>query len=171
MVSLSSRVLGVDPSLTSTGYAIVEQGSGLGTVLAHGAIRTTTRSEHAVRLLAIHDELLSLIREWSPSAVAVEAPFVSENVRSAMAIGEVRAIVLLAAAASGLPAFEYRPAEVKQIVAGYGRSDKAQVLAMVLRQVKPTSRFETTDAADAAAVAICHFNSQQRSRLLQTRGR
>lgn len=171
MVTLSARVLGVDPSLVSTGYAVVEQGSDLGTVLAHGAIRTAARTDHAIRLLTIYDELLSLIREWSPSAVAVEAPFVSENVRSAMAIGEVRAIVLLAAAASGLPAFEYRPAEVKQIVAGYGRSDKAQVLSMVLRQVETTSRFETTDAADAAAVAICHFNSQQRSRLLQTRGR
>lgn len=107
-----------------------------------------------------------MIREWAPGAVAVESPFVAENVRSAMVIGEVRAVVLLAAAVSGLPAFEYSPAEVKQVVTGYGRSDKDQVLQMVSRQVSLSEAFATSDAADAAAVALCHLSSLARREIL-----
>jgi crossover junction endodeoxyribonuclease RuvC len=169
--SSTQRVLGVDPSLTSTGYAVLEGDERDCTALAHGAIRTTARAERPARLLAIHDELLSLIREWAPSAVAVESPFVSENVQSAMAIGEVRAVVLLAAAASGLPALEYPPAEIKQTVAGYGRSDKTQVHEMVMRQVTVNEGFASTDAADAAAVALCHLIRARRERLVAEQAR
>jgi crossover junction endodeoxyribonuclease RuvC len=160
------RVLGIDPSLTATGFALIETDGSKCRALAHGAIRTTPRSERAVRLLAIHDEILTLVRTWSPQAVAVESPFVAENVRSAMAIGEVRAVVLLAGAVLDVDVFEYPPAEVKQAVAGYGRSEKDQVMEMVLRQVDVVEPFRSSDAADAAAVALCHIFSSWRSQMI-----
>jgi crossover junction endodeoxyribonuclease RuvC len=88
--------------------------------------------------------------------VAVEDPFVAQNARSAFAIGEARAIALLAAAQAGLSVRAYPPAEVKLAVAGYGRSDKAQVQEMVRLQLSLAKAPEPADAADALAVAICH---------------
>jgi crossover junction endodeoxyribonuclease RuvC len=134
--------------------------------LAHGAVRTRPGVERATRLLAIHDEILTLIRTWEPAAIAVEAPFVAENVQSAMAIGEVRAVVLLAGAMLNLDVFEYSPTEIKQSVAGYGRSSKDQVMEMVLRQVSVKEPFKSSDAADAAAVALCHVVSTTRSQMI-----
>ena len=160
------RVLGVDPSLTATGFAILESQGSAWCALAHGAVRTQPRTPRATRLLAIHDEILTLIRRWEPNFVAVESSFVAENVRSAMAIGEVRAIVMLAGAASNLDVFEYSPTEVKQAVAGYGRSDKEQVREMVLRQVDVAEPFKSSDAADAAAVALCHVVSAGRAEMI-----
>jgi crossover junction endodeoxyribonuclease RuvC len=160
-----SRVLGVDPSLTATGYAVLVQAGQNFRALTHGAIRTASKTPRPARLLAIQDGLLAVIREWEPEEVAVESPFVAENVRSAMAVGEARAAALLAAAASGLPAHEYPPAEVKRAVSGYGRSEKSQVMEMVLRQIEVDEAFASSDAADAAAVALCHFFSSRAARL------
>ena len=160
------RVLGVDPSLTATGFAVLESIGQRCAALTHGAVRTSARIERAARLLKIHDEILTLGRNWQPQAIAVEAPFVAENVRSAMAIGEVRAVVLLAGAVLDIAVFEYSPTEIKQAVAGYGRSDKDQVMEMVLRQVDVNEPFTSSDAADAAAVGLCHIASQNRSQML-----
>jgi crossover junction endodeoxyribonuclease RuvC len=162
----STRVLGIDPSLTATGFALLEWRGSTCRAPTHGAVRTKPGTERAIRLLAIHDEILTLIRTWEPVAVAVEAPFVAENVRSAMAIGEVRAVVLLAGAVLNVEVFEYSPTQIKQAVAGYGRSGKDQVMDMVLRQVNVEEPFRTSDAADAAAVALCHMVSTTRSQLI-----
>lgn len=162
----STRVLGIDPSLTATGFAILEWHGSTCRALTHGAVRTKPGTPRASRLLTIHDEILTLIRTWEPAAVAVEAPFVAENVRSAMAIGEVRAVVLLAGAVLNLDVFEYSPTEIKQAVAGYGRSGKDQVMEMVLRQVEVAEPFKSSDAADAAAVALCHAVSTTRSQII-----
>jgi crossover junction endodeoxyribonuclease RuvC len=110
--------------------------------------------------------VLDIIRRHRPEAVAVEQPFVSKNVRSAMAIGRAQAIALLAAAGEGIPAYEYTPAEVKQRVADYGASSKEQIQEMVRLQLGLAEVPQPNDAADALAVAICHLREVHVSNLL-----
>jgi crossover junction endodeoxyribonuclease RuvC len=149
-------VLGIDPGLTRTGWGVVEaDGSGY-RWLGCGAIPTKPTQATEERLHHIFRELCSLITRWRPVEVAVEDPFVAQNARSAFAIGEARAIALLAAAQAGLRVHAYPPAEIKLTVAGYGRSDKTQVAEMVRVQLSLSKAPEPADAADALAVALCH---------------
>jgi len=149
-------VLGVDPGLARTGWGVVEAVGGEFRWLGCGAIPTRPVWPIEERLHHIYKELCILIDRWQPIEVAVEDPFVAQNARSAFAIGEARAIALLAAAQAGLPVRAYPPAEVKLAVAGYGRSDKTQVAEMVRVQLSLAKAPEPSDAADALAVALCH---------------
>ncbi len=124
--------------------------------LGSGAISTNARHTPEQRLHQIFRELCAVIERWQPAEVAVENPFVAENARSAFAIGEARAVALLAAGQAGLPVRAYAPAEVKLAVAGYGRSDKAQMQEMVRVQLGLAEAPRPADAADALAVALCH---------------
>jgi crossover junction endodeoxyribonuclease RuvC len=149
-------VLGVDPGLRITGWGIVgAAGDGLRS-LGSGTIALRGDRPTAERLHHIFHELLGVIERWRPAEVAVEDPFVARNARSALAIGEARAVALLAATEAGLPVQDYAPTEVKLAVAGYGRSDKRQVQEMVRLQLGLATVPEPVDAADALAVALCH---------------
>jgi crossover junction endodeoxyribonuclease RuvC len=149
-------ILGVDPGLRVTGWGIVRGDGDRLSSIACGAIALRGDRRHEERLQHIYLELCAVIAQWSPAEIAVEDPFVAENVRSAFAIGEARAIALLAAAQHGLPVRPYSPAEVKVAVTGYGRSDKAQVAELVRVQLGLDEAPRPADAADALAVAICH---------------
>jgi len=150
-------VLGIDPGLRVTGWGIVgERGDALWSP-ASGTVATPRAGPTEERLHHIFRGLCAVIERWRPAQVAVEDPFVAQNARSAFAIGEARAIALLAAAQAGLPVRPYAPAEVKLAVAGYGRSDKAQVQELVRVQLGLDAAPQPADAADALAVAICHL--------------
>lgn len=149
-------VLGVDPGLTVTGWGVVAAGGQALRSLDCGAIATKRSQPQEERLHQIFRELCDVIQRYQPSEVAVEEPFVGENVRSAFAIGAARAVGLLAAAQAGLPVRPYSPAEVKLVVTGYGRSDKSQVQEMVRVQLNLPEAPASADAADALAVALCH---------------
>ncbi len=149
-------ILGIDPGLTRTGWGVVQAAGTEFRWLGCGAIPTRPARPPEERLHHIYKELCTLIDRWRPVEVAVEDPFVAQNARSAFAIGEARAIALLAAAQAGLPVRAYPPAEVKLAVAGYGRSDKAQMAEMVRVQLSLAKTPEPSDAADALAVALCH---------------
>lgn len=130
--------------------------------LASGAIATgRNKRPPEQRLHHIFRELCSVVERWRPNEVAVEDPFVGANVRSAFAIGEARAIALLAAGQAGLAVSPYAPTEVKLTVTGSGRSDKAQVQELVRVQLGLSAPPEPVDAADALAVALCHHLRQQ----------
>lgn len=109
-----------------------------------------------MRLHEIYRGLTAVIAQWRPAEVAVENPFVAKNAQSAFAIGEARAVALLAAAVAGISVRAYAPTEIKLTVTGHGRSDKEQVQEMVRVQLELTTPPETIDAADALAVALCH---------------
>ena len=150
-----------------SGWGVVSVSGGAGDMrwLGSGAISTNARHAPEQRLHQIFRELCAVIERWRPAEVAVENPFVGENARSAFAIGEARAVALLAAAQAGLPVRAYAPAEVKLAVAGYGRSDKAQMQEMVRMQLGLAKAPRPADAADALAVALCHHlrrRSEQR---------
>ncbi|GAB4530352.1 MAG: crossover junction endodeoxyribonuclease RuvC [Anaerolineae bacterium] len=153
------RVLGIDPGTAITGYGVVE-GEGDSIALAtYGAIRTPAEHPLAQRLQHIYHELQALIAAWRPESAAVEELFFSKNARTALAVGHARGVTLLALSEAGLPVYEYKPAEVKQAVAGYGNASKEQVQGMVQLLLNLDEIPRPDDAADALAVAICHFHS------------
>ena len=157
-------VLGVDPGSRTTGYGVVVvEGDRLRCVEC-GAITTTRGGKLppiADRLAMIYQGLDTLIRRVSPDVVVVEEVFYAVNVKSALTLGHVRGVVLLAASQSEIPLREYSPLEVKKSVAGYGRADKKQIQSMVKVLLNLRKEPEPHDAADALAIALCHcFNSK-----------
>ena len=155
------RVLGIDPaSAGATGYAIVETDGRACRAVHYGAARPPRAASTAGRLEAIHRLVAGLLEEYSPGAVAVEAPFAALNVRSALLLAEVRGVVLLAAAQGRVPVESYSPREIKASVAGHGQASKEQVQVMVRSQLQLEELPEPFDAADALAVALCHIHSR-----------
>ena len=150
-------VLGVDPALAgATGYGVVEFLGVKPRMLRFGALKHASSATAGARLRAIHELIASLVAEFTPDAVAVEAVFTRINVGTALRLAEVRGVVLLAAAQASIPAHSYSPREVKSSVAGYGDASKLQMQQMV-RSVLGLCEFpEPADAADALAVALCH---------------
>ena len=153
------RVLGIDPGTAITGYGVVEGDGDSLALTTYGAITTPANEPLAQRLQQIYHELQALITEWQPETAAVEELFFSKNARTALAVGHARGVALLALIDAGLPIQEYKPAEVKQAVAGYGNAPKGQVQGMVQLLLGLDEIPRPDDAADALAVAICHFHS------------
>lgn len=151
------RILGIDPGLNVSGYGIIEVDGDRCLHLHHGAVRTRPVDGMAARLLAIRDGLLEVARQWEIEVAAIEASFVGNNARSALALGQARAAAILALADAGAQVHEYAPAVVKQTVSGYGRGDKAQVAQMVRLQLGLATAPSPADAADALAIAITHW--------------
>jgi crossover junction endodeoxyribonuclease RuvC len=153
------RVLGIDPGTAITGYGIVEGEEDSLTLVTYGAITTPANQPLPQRLQQIYRQLQALIAEWHPQSAAVEELFFSKNARTALVVGHARGVALLAITDAGLPIQEYKPAEVKQAVAGYGGAPKDQVQGMVQLLLGLEDIPRPDDAADALAVAICHFHS------------
>ena len=149
------KVLGIDPGLTATGYGLILAQGNQHRALDFGAIKPKRGIEHAARLHTIHAALVDVIVREQPDEVAVE-DFIVGHVRAAVAVGEARAMALLAASQAGLPVSMYKPAEVKQFVTSSGRGSKEQVQMMVQALLELDEPPESPDAADALAVALCH---------------
>lgn len=161
-------VLGVDPGTAITGYGLVRHvpdGNQLEAV-AYGAITSPSDWAMPKRLQKIYHDLTALIREHQPTEAAVEQLFFSRNVKTALAVGQARGVVLLALADGGLPVHEYTPLEVKQSVVGYGRAEKAQVQELVKLLLGLETVPQPDDAADALAIAICHLHSARMASLM-----
>jgi len=153
------RVLGIDPGTATTGYGLVEEVEGDLKLLTFGAIKTPAGQPLPARLQLIYRAVVDLAAEWKPTEAAVEELFFSRNVRTAMSVGQARGVTLLALADAGLAVAEYTPSAIKQAVTGYGNADKAQMQEMVRLLLGLTQTPRPDDAADALAVAICHFHS------------
>ncbi|MER3397116.1 MAG: crossover junction endodeoxyribonuclease RuvC [Chloroflexota bacterium] len=149
------RILGVDPGTAACGYGVVAKADGHFVALEYGLI--TTPSSHATseRLRTIYREILDIIGRWHPDRVAVEEVFFARNAKTAMAVGQARGVVMLAAALAGVPVVEYTPLEVKKSVTTYGRGPKEQVGQMVAIILGLPEVPRPDDVADALAVALC----------------
>ncbi len=159
--------LGIDPGTAICGYGLVEaQGSRI-KALAYGVIETTPDMEAAIRLKKIHQEIDALIKQHKPDIMGVEQLFMNKNVRTVMAVGQARGVVLLAAAQNDLKLTEFTPLQVKQAVTGYGKATKEQVIYMTQRLLNLPNKPHPDDAADALAVAIStvHCGSINRMRV------
>jgi crossover junction endodeoxyribonuclease RuvC len=162
------RILGIDPGTVSLGYGVVDGGQEIQMVDC-GVVGFSSQTPVEKRLCSLYDKLTKVIDEHHPDEVAIEEPFVGHNARSAFAVGRAQAIAILAAANQGLPIYYYSPAQVKQQVTNYGRSDKQQVQEMVKILLKLSHPPQPSDAADALAVAICHMQQSHLSHWLAER--
>lgn len=159
------RVFGIDCGTEITGFGVVETcdtGREPRLVcMAMGAIRLARTKATPLRLEQVFRELLVELDRWRPDAVAIEEVFYSVNAKSALKLGQVRGVALLAAATRGLPVAEYAPLKIKSSVVGYGLAKKEQVQFMVARLLGLKEVPEPADAADALAIAICHIHTAQ----------
>lgn len=159
------RVFGIDCGTEITGYGVVEScDAGRESKLvmkAMGAIRLKKSLTTAERLAQVYRELSGELERWQPDTVAIEEVFYSVNAKSALKLGQVRGVALLAAAKLGLPIAEYAPLKIKSSVVGYGLAKKEQVQFMVARLLGLNEIPEPADAADALAIAICHIHTAQ----------
>jgi crossover junction endodeoxyribonuclease RuvC len=154
------RVLGIDCGGAYTGYGVVEMDSGGRLMcLTYGAIKLSPREALAQRLSQIYQGLGTLIADHRPDQVAIEGIFYALNVKSALQLGQVRGVAMLAAATAGLEVAEYSPLTIKSSVVGYGRAEKQQVQHMVTRLLSLAKTPEPMDASDALAIAICHLHT------------
>jgi crossover junction endodeoxyribonuclease RuvC len=162
---MGMRVLGVDCGTEFTGWGVVElDDSARQSRLVHcaaGTIRLNKKHSTPNRLAQVYSELLAAMELHQPDIIAIEEVFFSANAKSALKLGQVRGVALLAAASSGRPVAEYAPLSVKSAVVGYGLAAKEQVQFMVARLLAMDTAFDSADAADALAIAICHIHTAQ----------
>lgn len=163
--TLPMRIFGIDCGTEFTGWGVVEV---LETPsrqqlvpIAAGAIKLSKKQKTPDRLHQVYRELMQLMEAYAPSEVAIEEVFFSANAKSALKLGQVRGVAMLAAASSGLPVVEYAPLAIKSAVVGYGLAAKEQVQFMVARLLDLDVVPEPADAADALAIAICHIHTSQ----------
>ena len=153
------RIFGIDPGSQRTGYGCVETDGRRHRMVTCGAIAAAAGDPFPSRLARIHRELSAQLSKCQPDCVAVEAIFYANNARSALKLGHVRGVAILAAVEAGCEVVEYTPAEVKRAVVGYGRADKRQVQQMITLLLGLHTPPSPYDAADALAVAVCHVHS------------
>jgi crossover junction endodeoxyribonuclease RuvC len=153
------RVLGIDPGSQSTGFGIIDQDESRYIARAFGTIKPSRRLPFHLKLNAIALKVEEIIAAHSPDEVAIESPFYAQNIKTAIALGQVRGAVLVAVAATGRPLAEYSALEIKKAVTGYGQAEKQQVNTMVRALLNVEEEVET-DASDALATAICHLNTR-----------
>jgi crossover junction endodeoxyribonuclease RuvC len=154
------RVLGIDPSIQSTGFGIIEYSNNTYTVINCGVIRPSRRKLFHHKINEIKSRLDDLIAEFEPDEVAIENPFYARNIKTAITLGQVRGATLVAVAAHNCSLYEYSPLEIKKAVTGYGQADKNQVRIMVQTLLNIKDKKLETDASDALAAAYCHLNSR-----------
>lgn len=156
---MSKIILGIDPGIADTGWGVIKKQGQKIIMLACGSIKTPAKTEFINRLKTLHQELSSIIKKYQPDAVSVEELFFCKNVKTALAVGQARGVVLMTIAQNNLPIFEYTPLQVKQALTSYGKADKNQVGQMVKVMLNLKSVPKPDDAADALAIAItcCNF--------------
>lgn len=154
-MSLTIRILGIDPGSAATGWGVIESEGPRLSYVASGVIRPQRGLPHAQKLSVIYAALRGLMDVHRPEEAAVEETFVNASPRDALVLGQARGVALLAPAEAGLPVAEYAANSVKKSVVGRGHANKGQVQAMV-KVLLPKVDAPAADEADALAVAICH---------------
>lgn len=153
------RVLGIDPSVQSTGYGVIDYADNSYSLLECGAIKPPRQLPFLHKINMIRNRLEEIILTHKPEEVAIENPFYAQNVKTAIALGQVRGAVLVAVASQNCPLHEYSALEIKKAVTGYGRADKEQVKTMI-KTLLAIEEDLGTDASDALAAAFCHLNTR-----------
>lgn len=154
------RILGIDPGIGTTGWALIEPGPDRCVLHAAGIIETTPNTSVPGRLSIIHREMLLLLDHYQPHELAIEQLFFAKNVTTAILVSHARGVILLAAGQRNLPIAEYSPPQVKQAIVGYGNATKAQVADMLTHHVTGATVPRQNDAADAIAIAVTHVSSR-----------
>lgn len=152
------RVLGIDPGSETLGWGIVEGNGPTYAAVDFGVVKLSPRQSFSKRLSKIYDDVSKVIDTFRPDVFSIEEAFFAVNVGVALKLGQVRGVLLLLAEQRGLEIAEYAPRLIKQTVVGYGNAEKRQVQEMVRLLLRLKSVPSPHDAADALAIAICHFH-------------
>lgn len=154
------RVLGIDPSIRSTGFGIIEYSENSYTVISYGVIKPSSHLHFHHKINTIRNGVEELISNYTPEEVAIENPFYAQNIKTAITLGQVRGATLVAVASHDCSLHEYSPLEIKKAVTGYGHADKNQVKIMIKTLLNIEDEKIETDASDALATAYCHLSSR-----------
>ena len=166
------RVIGIDPGISCTGYAVIEYFSNGDTLLVElGVIKTSPKAALADRLITIYEGINEVIVNLSPDRFAVESVFVGKNVQSALKLGHARGAAIIAGAKNRLPVSEYSPREVKQNITGNGNASKEQVQFMIQSILKLEKFSGPNDASDAAAVALSYIQGYKFDQMIKPKGK
>jgi crossover junction endodeoxyribonuclease RuvC len=152
------KVLGIDPSLRSTGFGVVELAGNSYIPIVYGVIKPSPKLPFPDRLNEIRTELEKIVDRFGPEEAVIENAFFAQNVRTALSLGQVRGAILVALASKAVGLSEYSALEIKKAVTGYGQADKNQVRTMVKTLLNLEDDALSLDASDALAAAICHLN-------------
>jgi crossover junction endodeoxyribonuclease RuvC len=152
------RVLGIDPGSETLGWGVVKKDGNFYRLIDYGTVKSSPKESFSKRLLKIYNDLQEIIERFQPEVLSVEEAFFAVNVKVALKLGQVRGVVLLLGEKNGLEIAEYAPRLIKQTVVGYGNAEKHQVQEMVRILLKLPTVPQPHDAADALAIAICHFH-------------
>ena len=153
------RILGIDPGYGITGFGLIEAERNQFKLLRCGAITTPAGMDFSARLEIIYEDMRQLLETAKPDAVAIEELFFGQNVTTGIGVAQSRGVILLAIRQAGLQVYQYKPAQIKQAVVGYGNATKHQVQDMTKRLLHLQSTPKPDDAADAIAIALCHARS------------
>jgi crossover junction endodeoxyribonuclease RuvC len=152
------KVLGIDPGSETLGWGVVEGENLKYKLVDFGTVKSSPREKFSKRLLKIHEGVNAVIEKFQPDVLSIEESFYGVNVNVVMKLGQVRGVVIVLGELKGLEIAEYSPRLVKQTVVGYGNAEKHQVQEMVRLLLRLQKAPEPHDAADALAIAICHFH-------------
>lgn len=163
MADGTTRILGIDPGLETTGISILDIKGSEYTPIYCGCIITGSEKPLCERLKEIYEKLNQVISKYEPDSLAIEELFFSINVKTALSVGHARGVLMLAGSVNGLKVYEYTPLQIKQAIVGYGRATKKQVKYMLKTILGVDDGFfpKKDDAWDSMAVAICHANSSK----------
>ncbi len=151
-------ILGIDPGSGVTGYGVIKGDHNKVTLIDYGTIRVSYKKPLSVRLEEIYSGIAEVIYKIKPDQLAIEEAFYSKNARSALVMGQIRGVALLAGAQAKIPIAEYSPREIKSSIVGTGAASKTQVQYMVKNILQLKTLPQPEDASDALAIALCHLN-------------
>lgn len=150
-------ILGIDPGTNITGYGVIKIVGNSPQVIAIGLIDLSKYGDHYIKLKQIFDRTSSIIDEYHPDELAIEAPFYGKNVQSMLKLGRAQGAAIAAALTRSIPIFEYAPRKIKMAITGQGAASKEQVAAMLMNILKFKKTDMKLDATDGLAAALCHF--------------
>ena len=154
---MKQRILGIDPGTNVLGYGILDCEGNHATVVVMGVLELKGLPDHYFKLKKIYDRIMSIIGEFKPDQLAIEAPFFGKNVQSMLKLGRAQGVCMAAAVANDMPITEYAPLRIKQAITGNGAASKEQVAAMLQRMLRFEDIPKYLDATDALGAAYCHF--------------
>ena len=155
------RVVSVDPGLNNTGFGILDYKGSQIKVVAYGLVTPPAKESIPNRLEYLNSHMNDLIDKFNPQSMAIEDSFYSQNVKSAILLGQARGVLLLSAASKGIPSMVYAPKKVKQSVTGSGSATKKQVKYMVEKILNINKPIASLDITDALAIGLCHINQNK----------
>lgn len=153
------RILGIDPGIGTTGFAVIESRGPNCQPLDYGFISTEKHLGNADRLNQLATDLEELCKKWNPDVTAVEELFFSKNTKTGIQVAQARGVILQTLTRAGYPVFEYNPGQIKIAVTGHGKATKQEMQKMVTMILKLKKIPRPDDAADALAIALCHAHT------------